>query len=97
MNLDGRQYDTVELFAGAARVSAAFRMIGRSSAALDDLYDGVVKRKGAMNIMTDAGFVSPGQRYSILLCAWDSIHSLLPFLIVGARVAEARHHQFAAS
>ncbi|CAE7872119.1 unnamed protein product [Symbiodinium sp. KB8] len=32
-------------------------MIGRRSAALDALYDGVVKRKGAMNIMTDAGFV----------------------------------------
>lgn len=50
-------YDTLEFFAGKGRLTTAFRLSGRRSAALDAVYDDVVKRKGSMNIMTDAGFV----------------------------------------
>ena len=57
MNLAGREYDTVEFFAGCGRLTTAFRMTGRRSVALDEIYDDVVKKKGSMNIMTDAGFV----------------------------------------
>ena len=53
--LPNQQYDAVEFFAGAGRVSAAFRMSGQSCASLDFDYDRVVKRPGAMNIHTDSG------------------------------------------
>ena len=52
----GKSYDVVDVFAGKACLSSTSRMAGLKAAALDLDYDGVVARKGGMNLCTPAGF-----------------------------------------
>ena len=55
--LDKVQYDLVELFAGEAEISSAFRGASKAAASLDISYDKATSRKGAMDLTTSSGLV----------------------------------------
>lgn len=57
-SLDTKQYDLIEIFAGAARISRGARVLGRRSCAVDLEYQNGVQgcKKGSMDITTNAGF-----------------------------------------
>lgn len=58
--LDTREYQLIEMFAGASVIASTGRMLGLKVAALDIDFDSVTSRPGGMDLRTAAGLVCLG-------------------------------------
>ena len=55
-DLDRKEYEVIEMFAGVSMVATTARARGLSAIALDIQFDKVTNRPGAMDLSTPAGF-----------------------------------------